>query len=147
MRIDLLSTSDDAGLVAAIAQGHEPALGEVLRRHGPAVSGLARRLLGDGSLAEDLTQEIFVELWRQPDRFDSGRGKLRTLLLTQTHGRAVDMLRALTARKRREEKVGLEPRPTAPDVDAELMALTQAEIVRAAMERIPLDERNAIQLA
>ena len=147
MQVDLLSEADDATLVGAIAERHEPALEEVYRRHAPAIAGLARRLLGEGALAEDLTQEIFLRLWRQPERFDANRGKLRTLLLTQAHGHAVDLIRQQTARARREERVEREPRQPPPDLDAELIALTEYEQVRLALEALPTDERLAIELA
>lgn len=147
MAPDLLTTATDAVLVRAIAQGHEPALAEVFRRHAPAVSGLARRLLGEGALAEDVTQDIFVRLWREPDRFDPDRGKLRTLLMTQAHGRAVDIVRSHESRQRREERVGRDLYAPAADVDAELMALTQAEQVKKALDSIPPAERTAIELA
>ena len=147
MHVDLLTSATDEALMAAVGQGHEPALAEVFRRHGAAVAGLARRLLGDGALAEDVTQDIFLRLWREPLRFDASRGKLRTLLLTQAHGRAVDIVRTHSSRQRREERVGLEPQAPAPDVDSGLMALTQAEQVKQALQAIPPDERVPIELA
>ena len=147
MQVDLLTAATDEALMAAIAQGHEPALAEVFRRHSAAVAGLARRLLGDGALAEDVTQDIFLRLWREPTRFDATRGKLRTLLLTQAHGRAVDIVRTHNARQRREERVGHEPQTPQSDVDSALMALTQAEQVKQALLGIPADERVPIELA
>ena len=147
MQVDLLTAATDEALMAAIGQGHEPALAEVFRRHSGAVAGLARRLLGDGALAEDVTQDIFLRLWREPTRFDATRGKLRTLLLTQAHGRAVDIVRTHNARQRREERVGLEPQSPQSDVDSALMALTQAEQVKQALQGIPPDERVPIELA
>ncbi|HEY1456590.1 MAG TPA: sigma-70 family RNA polymerase sigma factor, partial [Candidatus Dormibacteraeota bacterium] len=80
----------DARLVTSIARYSEVALAEVYRRHGRAVYGLARRVLQDTGEAEDVTQEVFLRLWREPDRFDPGRGSLRSFLLAQAHGRAVD---------------------------------------------------------
>ncbi len=147
MNNDLLPTATDAELVDAIAARDESALAEVFKRHGQAVLGLARRLLSDPTLAEDMTQEIFVRLWNEPTRFDPHRGKLRTLLLTQTHGLAVDNIRSRNARRRREERVTYEAPPHSPDVDAAIMALTTAEQVRAALATLPTDERTAIELA
>ena len=71
----------DAQLVTAVARYSEVALAEVYRRHGGAVYGLARRVLNSTSEAEDVTQEVFLRLWNQPDRFDPGRGTLRSFLL------------------------------------------------------------------
>lgn len=147
MQVDLLTSATDEALVAAVGQGHEPALAEVFRRHSAAVAGLARRLLGDGALAEDVTQDIFLRLWREPTRFDATRGKLRTLLLTQAHGRAVDIVRTHNARQRREMRVGLEPQTPQSGVDSALMALTLAEQVKQALLGIPPDERVPIELA
>lgn len=146
MRIDL-ATANDTELVSAISDGHEPALAEVFRRHGNAVAGLARRLLGEGSFAEDVTQEVFVKLWKEPGRFDPNRGKLLTLLLTQTHGRAVDLIRANNARQRREDRVAAEPQPPMPDVDAELIAVARSEQVREALNALPPEEKVPIELA
>jgi hypothetical protein len=72
--------SGDAVLVARLTAGDEEALAEVWQRHGPLVFGLARRLTGDSSTAEDVTQEVFVTLWQQPQRFDAQRGSLRAYL-------------------------------------------------------------------
>ena len=78
----------------AIGRFRHDALSEVYRRHAPAAFGLARRIVGDRALAEEVVQEVFLRLWNQPDRFDAARGSLRTYLLTQTHGRSVDVIRA-----------------------------------------------------
>ena len=69
-----LSTLSDAQLVVAVAMQYEDALAETYRRHGGAVIGLARRIIGNAPEAEDVTQEIFLGLWRNPDRFDPSRG-------------------------------------------------------------------------
>ena len=108
---------------------------------------MARRILGDENRAEDVCQDVFVKLWREPNRFDGTRGTLQTLLLTQAHGRAVDMIRSHTARAQREEKVSREHDPFAPDVDAEMMSLIDVQRVATAMSKISLPEREAIELA
>src|SRR6202161_2524433 len=94
----------DAQLVTAVARYSEVALAEVYRRHGGAVFGLARRVLNSTAEAEDVTQEVFLRLWNQPDRFDPTRGSLRSFLLAQSHARAVDAIRSLSSRKLRESK-------------------------------------------
>src|SRR5665213_1734928 len=94
----------DAQLVTSIGRYSEVALAEVYRRHGGAVYGLARRVLNSTAEAEDVTQEVFLRLWNQPDRFDPARGSLRSYLLAQSHARAVDVIRSLNARRLREAR-------------------------------------------
>src|SRR5436305_12419557 len=102
-----LSTASDAALVVAISRYHQDALAEAYRRHGGAVFGLARRLLGDSAVAEELVQEVFLRLWDQPEKFDASRGSLRSYLLAHCHGRSVAVLRSESARRRREGRDGL----------------------------------------
>ena len=141
------SSADDSSLVAAVVEGHESALAEIYQRHAPAVSGHAKRILGDAALAEDITQEVFVQLWQHPERFDPTRGKLRTMLLTQAHGKSVDVIRARNARDRREDRVTQDAPPPTPEIDAELIVLTEAELVNRAIAELPEQERAAIELA
>jgi RNA polymerase sigma-70 factor, ECF subfamily len=138
-------TSDHA-LVADIAARSDPALAEAFRRYAPAVAGLARRVLGDEGLAQDVVQDVFVGLWDHPERFDQSRGSLRTLLLTQAHGRSVDIIRTREARKRREDRVAAEPEMPQPEVDAEFLGIAQAEAVREALLALPDAERRVLQL-
>ena len=137
----------DATLVVAIARYRQEALAEVYRRHAGAVFGLARRVLAEQQLAEEIVQEVFLRLWNAPDRFDPGRGSLRSFLLAQAHGRAVDLLRSETSRRRREER---EARATAEggyDLEHEVWDLTTAARVKDAVASLPDGERRAIQLA
>jgi RNA polymerase sigma-70 factor, ECF subfamily len=143
-----LSVADDATLMALVVQRDQEALRELYNRYGGVVTGLARRILGDVSLAEDITQDVFVHLWRTAERFNAERGKLRTMLLTQTHGKCVDLIRARNARSAREAKVHTQDDSTQSDaVDAELMAITETELIRAAVTRLPVEERTVLELA
>ena len=82
-----LGETSDAGLVVAISRYNQDALAEAYRRHAGAVFGLARRLLAEAAMAEEIVQEVFLRLWNTPDKFDPGRGSLRSYLLAQCHGR------------------------------------------------------------
>jgi RNA polymerase sigma-70 factor (ECF subfamily) len=139
--------SGDALLVARLAAGDEEALAEVWQRHGPLVFGLARRLTGDSSLAEDVTQEVFVTLWQQPERFDAARGSLRAYLGVHAQRRAIDAMRRDGRRAEREHRHHrLHPRSvTSPGDTAECSEL--AGIVRTAIKKLPVEQREAVELA
>jgi RNA polymerase sigma-70 factor (ECF subfamily) len=137
----------DARLVTSIARYSEVALAEVYRRHGRAVYGLARRVLHDATEAEDVTQEVFLRLWRQPDRFDPDRGSLRSFLLAQAHGRAVDAVRSLSSRRQREAREARRTAQAGYDMQHEAWDLALADQVAHAMHELSGDERQAIELA
>jgi RNA polymerase sigma-70 factor (ECF subfamily) len=137
----------DAQLVTSIARYSEIALAEVYRRHGGAVYGLARRVLNNASEAEDVTQEVFLRLWNRPDRFDPGRGTLRSFLLTQSHGRAVDAVRSLNARRLRESGDARRTATAEYDMQHEVWDLAVADQVARALGDLPDEERRAIELA
>jgi RNA polymerase sigma-70 factor (ECF subfamily) len=141
---DAEPTDDD--LVLALGTHSQPALAEIYRRHGGAVWAVARRVCRDTHLAEDVTQNVFVELWTRPERFDAARASLRSWLLTQAHGRAVDLVRSESSRRRRQERDG---RMTADRAELEttIYADELADDVRRAVESLPAAERQPILLA
>jgi RNA polymerase sigma-70 factor (ECF subfamily) len=94
-----------------------------------------------------VTQEVFLRLWNQPDRFDPSRGSLRSFLLAQTHGRAVDAVRSSTSRRLREARDAMRRARSAYDMQHEAWDLALADQVTRAMEELPDDERRAIELA
>lgn len=144
---DDLSQSSDATLVVAIGRWRDDALAEAYRRHGGAVYGLARRVVRDDGMADDVVQEVFLRLWTSPDRFDPERGSLRTWLLAQAHGRSIDRLRSDGARRQREERDAQRTATAGYDVEREAMDLSVAERVNEVMSSLPAAERSALELA
>jgi RNA polymerase sigma-70 factor (ECF subfamily) len=142
-----LALSSDAALVVAIGRWRQEALAEAYRRHAGAVFALARRVLADAQLAEEVVQEVFLRLWDHPDRFDPGRGTLRSFLLAQCHGRAVDIVRSEESRRAREARDHRERAEAGYDLEHEVWDLAVAEHVREALGSLPEDERRAIELA
>jgi RNA polymerase sigma-70 factor, ECF subfamily len=84
---------DDEALVASVAQGDARALELIYERHSRGVYSLALRLLTDGPAAEEVVQETFLKLWRQPALYQPDRGRLLPWLLGVAHHRAIDLLR------------------------------------------------------
>ena len=142
-----LADASDAALVVAIGRWRQDALAEAYRRHAGAAFALARRLLGDREMAEEILQEVFLRLWNAPERFDPERGSLRSYLLAQTHGRSVDLLRSETSRRRREEREARETAEHGVDIEREVVDLTVADQVKEVVAELPVDERRAIELA
>ena len=96
--------------VVAIARFRQEALAEAYRRHGDAAFGLAVRVLHDRALAEEIVQEVFLRLWNDPEKFDPGRGSLRSYVMASVHSRAIDVVRAESSRRRARRA----PRPDEP---------------------------------
>ncbi|GIU88423.1 MAG: RNA polymerase sigma factor SigK [Acidimicrobiia bacterium] len=143
----MLEAADDAALASAIAGRDQDALAECYRRYGGACLSLARRVLGDRTLAEEVVQEVFVRTWREPQRYDPGRGSLRSFLLAQVHGRAVDLLRAENARRAREERDARRDARPGLDLEREVVQLAESEAIRTALRTLSDGERQAIELA
>lgn len=95
-------------------------------------------------IAEEITQEVFLALWREPERFDPARGSLRSWLATLAHRRAVDVVRHDAAARRREDRDHL---LTRPPTTAEIEAVMDRVIVADALASLSDQERRAIELA
>ena len=139
--------ASDANLVVAVGRWHENALAEVYRRHGGAVHSLTRRILRSDQPAEEITQEVFLDLWNHPEKFDAQRGTLRSFLLARTHGKSVDYVRSETARKKREERTSRETATAGYDIDREVWDMAVAEQVQEALGALPDELRRPIELA
>lgn len=121
---------------------------DAYREHAAAVFGLARRLVGDRSLAEEVTQEVFLRLWRRPERYDPSRGGLLSFLLADCHGRSIDVIRSESARRRRDDRAGHSGGLHAvTDVADDVCETTVHDLVALLLETLPDPEREAISIA
>jgi RNA polymerase sigma factor (sigma-70 family) len=136
----------ERSLVERLRSGDESALEELYDQLAGFVFGLALRVIGNKQVAEDVTQDVFVAIWENPERIDPDRGTLRGLLGTMAHRRSVDAIRREEARRRRETRTSMEP-TVAPDLaDAALQTFVSQQ-VRQAVSRLPAAQREALELA
>jgi RNA polymerase sigma-70 factor (ECF subfamily) len=136
----------DSALVVALARRDEGALAELYRRHGGSLFCAALRVLSVRELAEEVVQDVFLRLWRNPERFDPARGSLRAFLLAQCHGRAVDIVRSESARRRREQSTA-QAEEAAHAVEDEVLDFVVRDDLREAVGKLGRPEREAISLA
>jgi len=144
----VVPTSDwEAAVRTRLLAGEDAALGEVYDQYSSFVYGLAQRVIGDPRAAEDVSQEVFLHIWEHPEAFDPARGAMRTWLGTLAHRRSVDYIRREEARRRRNQREASRRPTSIPDVEEMATALVAAERVRAALDVLPREQRQAIQLA
>jgi RNA polymerase sigma factor (sigma-70 family) len=143
----------DADLVRRLAAGDERAMEELYDRYGRPAFSLARRITGEPVFAEEVVQEVFLALWRDPAKYDPSRGGFASWLLATTHHKAVDAVRReQTLRKRRaqaaeEADFYASAVSTGPPVEDAVWTGLRGERVRAALSTLPLPQREALTLA
>jgi RNA polymerase sigma-70 factor (ECF subfamily) len=147
MKLAAAGLATEIELIDAVKNRREEALAEVYRRHAASVYGLALRVTRNQTLAEEVTQEVFVRLWRDPSKFDPSRGTIRSFLLAHTHGRAVDLIRAEASRRMRDDREARLVAESGPSLDEEVVEMQIAEQVRRALGGLNPLERDAIELA
>jgi len=143
MMADTTAVPSDTGLVSAIASGDESAMGQLYDRYSAVVYSIALRVLGDAGMAEDLLQEIFMQLWRNPMAFDSSRGALAPWLVAVTRNRAIDWLR----KRRPETPVADVALSFEPDLASKTEFARSVGKIRAMLDRMPPTQRDVLEMA
>lgn len=149
MTVDQLEV-DDRELLRRLGAGDEEAFRGLFRRYGPSAVALARRIARQPFLAEEIVQEAFLAVWRNPHGYEEGRGSVRTWLMGMVHHRAVDAVRREEAQRRRAEDVAgasiEEVEDPAEQVIEEVDLPQERRAVRAALGELPEEQRQVIEL-
>lgn len=138
-------TESDRILIERLKSGHSEALAELFERHYRVVLAVAFRILRDRGEAEDLMQEVFLEVYRDIDRFDPARGTVRTWLLQYVYHRSLNRKKFLQ-RRGFYDFAEPSPRPglTAPP---EVALDTSEAMLRSGLEQLNERERRTIEMA
>ena len=141
----------DLELVRRVAAGERGALDDLYERFRRPAFALARRVLADDVLAEDVLQDVFLGIWRDPGAFDGSRGSVASWLLAMVHHKAVDAVRREESHRRRraraEEDLVLSAPTQTTDIEDTASERLVAERVRAALQALPAPQREALTLA
>ena len=140
-------TSPDAELVHAIARGDESALAALYDRYHSILLGLLLRILHSRVEAEDVLQEVFLQIWQRAANFDEARGRGFTWMVTLARSRAIDRLRSLQSRQRADDTAMQNAPEALGDASRDIYHAEQREIVSAALAEIPEEQRRALLLA
>lgn len=141
-------SGSDAALVARLAAGDDQALAQVFDEVAPAVYAAARRVLGAEAPAQDVVQDVFVQLWTHPERYDPRLAPLSTFLTVLARNRAVDVVRSELRRVARQERHWrLSPQTSSASAHCEVAAAEAASLVRRAVEALPPEQRRVVELA
>jgi RNA polymerase sigma-70 factor (ECF subfamily) len=146
---DHLEVSPDAMLVARILRKDVAAFEQLYQRHSRIVYSLVLRILQQAGTAEEVVQDVFLQLWRNAARYDESRGPFVPWLLTLARNRALDQLRLKSERQRRRENQSedLPAITIAPEYEKHLDEKRRAERVRALMGELNPQQKKAIELA
>jgi RNA polymerase sigma-70 factor (ECF subfamily) len=141
--------SPDATLVRGLLRQDVNAFEQLYDRHSRIVYSLVLRILQQAATAEEVVQDVFLQLWRNAASYDSARGPFVPWLLTMARNRALDHLRLKSERQRRREDQTdeLPPVASAPDYERELDERRRVERVRALMSGFEPQQKRAIELA
>ena len=129
--------ASDGALVCRVADGDAGALAALYDRYGRPAFALAHRVTDDPACAQDVVREVFLDLWRDPTRYDPARGGFPSWLLATTHHRAVEMARLDATRRSRRAVLAEDGSPPGPRGDR----------VRRALGALPAPQREAVALA
>jgi RNA polymerase sigma factor (sigma-70 family) len=139
----------DEELLRRVGAGDDQAFRELFGRYASVAHALAFRLVRQAQVAEEIVQEAFLAVWRNPDRYDGSRGSVRSWLMGTVHHRAVDAVRREQAQRRRAEQAsGLGPGIVEDPIDDVLAAIDlprERKLVRSALGELPEEQREVIQ--
>jgi len=135
-------------MLAQIAGGDQAAFGALYDDISPRVFGLIRRLLVDHAQSEEVTQEVFLEIWQNASRYEPSKGGASTWILTMAHRRAVDRIRSSQSGRDRDVKIGIRDYVSDYDNVADTVETTiEHERVKEAMSQLTELQRQAVTLA
>ena len=137
------TASIDAVLLGRVRTDDQVAMTELFDRYGGMVYSVALRVLNDPSQAEDVMQEIFFQVWRNPDAFVSGRGSLGAWLAVMARNRAIDSLR----RRRPTDSVDDVVLASSSDLGTEVERNRMMEKVRGVLKDLPMEQQKSVELA
>jgi RNA polymerase sigma-70 factor (ECF subfamily) len=142
--------AEDAELLRAVARGDESAFARVYDRYSPILLGLLLRILRSRAEAEDVLQEVFLQVWQRAHSFDVGRGRAFTWLVTLARSRAIDRLRSVGSRER-AARASAEDAPPESEAgewaDTAAIRTERADAVREALAELPEEQRQVLLLA
>jgi len=145
-----LTEARDRDLIRRIERGDEEAFRGLFRRYAPSATALARRVARQPFLAEEIVQEAFLAVWRNPGSYDHGRGSVKAWLMGMVHHRAVDSVRREESQRRRAEDAQSNDVVVVEDhadsVVEDLGVPDERRVVRAALENLPPEQRQIIEL-
>lgn len=141
------SPDSDVDLLHAVARGDEAALARLYDQYRAILFGLLVRILSSREEAEDVLQDVFVQVWRRAADFDEKRGKPFTWLVTLTRSRAIDRLRQIGARQRLATGAAENQPEEVSDALTDTFRSEQKEIVKRALAKLPEEQRRALMLA
>jgi RNA polymerase sigma-70 factor, ECF subfamily len=137
----------DVELLRGVAGGDEQSLSVLYDRYRLILFGLILRILHSRAEAEDVLQEVFLQVWRRAPDFDENRGRPFTWLVTMARSRAIDRLRSLGSRERTALEAARDVADSISDAADDAVKSEQSEIVRSALRELPEDQRRTLLLA
>lgn len=149
MTVDASRSRLDAELVSRIAGGDSEALEDLYERYASSLLGLARRVLGDRTDAEEVLQEVFFHAWSRADRYDPERASVSTWLALITRSRAIDRLRSRRVDERTTEAARRESPPAhkSPGAARAVLLSERRSRIAAALRELPPEQRLVLELA
>jgi RNA polymerase sigma-70 factor (ECF subfamily) len=136
-----------AAALVSCGRGDQQAFSTIYDHLAPLVHGIILRIVRDPSQAEEVTQEVFVELWRIAPRYDSSKGSAKVWAATIAHRRAVDRVRSEQSARDRIDRVGGH-RPSTTDSVADTVESSFEQLrVRRALSQLTSAQREAVELA